>query len=354
MRKESLELLESLLTTPSPSGFEQPVQRVIRDVVGDWADEVHTDVHGNVIAVKNPALEPRVMLAGHCDQIGFMVQYITDEGYVRFSAIGGVDTALVPGARVHIWAKDGPVLGVVGRKAIHLMKPEERKKAEVEINKLWIDIGATDKKAATKRIQIGDPITFALRMDRLSHDLVAAPAFDDKAGAFAVMDALRRLRRRKLNCSLYSVSTVQEELGLRGARTSAYGINPVAGIAVDVTHASDYPDADKSITGEIKLGKGPAISKGANINPVLFELLVQTAEEKKIPYQLEPAPRATGTDANVIQISRAGVAAGLVSIPNRYMHTQVEVVSLRDIENASKLLAETVARIDGTIDFTPQ
>ena len=354
MRKESLAFLESLLTTPSPSGFEQPVQRIIRQTVGDWADEVSTDLHGNVIAVKNPGVEPRVMLAGHCDQIGFMVQHITDEGYVRFSAIGGVDAVLVPGSRVLIWAADGPVLGVVGRKPIHLMKPEERKKAEVEISKLWIDIGAKSKKDALKRIQIGDPITFDLRMDRLWGDLVAAPAFDDKSGAFVVMEVLRLLQRRKLKCSLHSVATVQEEVGLRGATTSAYGINPLVGIAVDVTFGSDYPDADKAITGEIKLGEGPAIARGANINPVLFDLLVETAREKKIPYQLDAAPRATGTDANVIQLSRAGVATALVSIPNRYMHSQVEVVSLRDLANAAKLLAETVARIDGEMDFTPQ
>ncbi len=354
MRKESLAFLESLMTTPSPSGFEQPVQRLVRETVSEWADEVRTDVHGNVIAVKNPGAEPRVMLAGHCDQIGFMVQHITDEGYVHFSAIGGVDTALVPGSRVHIWTKDGPVLGVVGRKAIHLMKPEERKKGEVELNKLWIDIGAKSKKEALKRVQIGDPITFDLRMDRLSGDLVTAPAFDDKSGAFVVMEVLRRLRRRKIDCSLHSVSTVQEEVGLRGATTSAYGINPLVGIAVDVTHASDYPGADKSLTGEVKLGEGPTIARGANINPVVFDLLVQTADDKKIPYQLEAAPRATGTDANVMQISRAGVAAGLVSIPNRYMHTQVEVVSLRDLENAAKLLAETVVRIDEKMDFTPK
>ncbi len=354
MRKESLAFLEALMTTPSPSGFEQPVQRIIRDTVGDWADEVRTDLHGNVIAIKNPDLAPRVMLAGHADQIGFMVQHVTDEGYIHFSAIGGVDAALVPGSRVSIWAAGGPVLGVVGRKPIHLMKAEERNKAEVELNKLWIDIGAGSRDEAFGRVQIGDPITFDLRMDRLSDDLVAGPAFYDKSGAFVVMEVLRILRRRKLGCSLYSVATVQEETGLRGGRTSAYGIDPLVGIAVDVTFASDYPGADKSLIGEIKLGQGPTIARGGNINPVLFDLLVQTAKEKKIPYQIEAAPRATGTDANVIQITRAGVAAGLVSIPNRYMHTQVEVVSLRDITNAARLLAETVARIDETIDFTPQ
>lgn len=353
MRPESLSFLQSLLEAPSPSGFEQPVQQVVRSYAQQWTDEMRTDVHGNVIAAKNPDATPRVMLAGHCDQIGLMVQHITDEGFLNFSAIGGVDVALLPGARVYIHAAGGPVLGVIGRKAIHLMEPEERKKPEIKIRKLWIDIGAADKEAAQKLVEVGDPITFELGMQRLSGDLVAGAGFDDKVGAFVVIEALRLLQDRSLDCALFSVSTVQEELGLRGARTSCFGIEPHIGIAVDLTHASDYPEAEKAVTGEIKLGQGPTIARGANINPVLHRLLVETAQDNDIPYQPEPAPKATGTDANVIQISRTGVAAALISIPNRYMHTPVEVVSLGDLENAAILLAETVARVDDQIDFTP-
>ncbi len=353
MRPESLSFLQSLLQAPSPSGFEQPVQQIVRSYAEPWADEIRTDVHGNVTAAKNPDTTPRVMLAGHCDQIGLMVQHITDEGFLNFSAIGGVDVALLPGTRVYIHAAGGPVLGVIGRKAIHLLEPEERKKAETKISKLWIDIGAKDKEATQKLVQVGDPITFELGMHRLANDLVTGPGFDDKVGAFVVMETLRLLQDRSLDCAVYSVSTVQEELGLRGARTSCFGIDPQVGIAVDVTHASDYPEAEKAVTGEIKLGNGPTIARGANINPVLHRLLIETAQENDIPYQPEPAPRATGTDANAIQISSAGVAAALISIPNRYMHTPVEVVSLGDLENAAWLLAEVVARIDGQIDFVP-
>ncbi len=353
MRPESLSFLQSLLDTPSPSGFEQPVQQVVRSYAQQWADEIRTDVHGNVIAVKSPDATPRVMLAGHCDQIGLMVQHITDEGFLNFSAIGGVDVALLPGSRVYIHTADGPVLGVIGRKAIHLLEPEERKKAEVKIKKLWIDIGAENKEGAEALVAVSDPITFELGMHRLSDDLVAGPGFDDKVGAFVVMEALRLLHDGSLDCGLYCVSTVQEELGLRGARTSCFGIDPQVGIAVDVTHASDYPEAEKAVTGEVTLGKGPTIARGANINPVLHGLLIETARNNDIPYQPEPAPKATGTDANVMQISRAGVAAALTSIPNRYMHTPIEVVSLSDLENTAKLLAETVARIDDEIDFTP-
>ena len=353
MRPESLSFLQSLLSAPSPSGFEQSVQQVVRSYAEPWADEIRTDVHGNVIVAKNPDATPRVMLAGHCDQIGLMVQHITDEGYLHFSAIGGIDVPLLPGSRVYIHTADGPVIGVIGRKPIHLLEPDERKKAEVKIHKLWIDIGAEDKEQAQKTLQVGDPITFELGMHQLLGDLVTAPAFDDRVGVFVVMEALRLVQDRSLHCALFSVSTVQEELGLRGARTSSFGIEPQVGIAVDVTHASDYPEAEKAVTGEIKLGQGPTIARGANINPALHRLLVGTAEDNDIPYQHEPAARATGTDANAIQISRAGVAAALISIPNRYMHTAVEVVALSDLDNAARLLAETVARIDPKLDFTP-
>ena len=353
MRPESLEFLKTLIETPSPSGFEQPAQRLVREYAGQFADEVRTDVHGNVIAIKNPDGYPRVMLAGHCDQIGMMLTHITDDGYLYFAPIGGIDAAVMPGLPVCVHGREGCVPGVIGRKAVHLMKPEERDKAKHDLGELWIDIGAKTKEEAAKLVQVGDAATFALTFQPLQQDLVAGPGFDDKVGSFVVMEALRLVARRKLKCAVYAVSTVQEELGLRGARTSAYGIDPQVGIAVDVTHATDYPGADAKRTGEVKLGAGPAICRGANINPPLRELLEETAGKKKLPWQLEPAPGATGTDANAIQISRAGVATALVAIPNRYMHTPVEIVSLSDLENAAKIIAECVARIKPEMDFIP-
>ncbi|NPV47334.1 MAG: M42 family metallopeptidase [Armatimonadetes bacterium] len=353
MRQQSLSFLQSLIETPSPSGFEQPVQRLVRDYATQFADEVSTDVHGNVIAVKNPGGYPRVMLAGHCDQIGMMVTHITDDGYVYFAAVGGIDAAVMPGLPVCIHTRDGCVPGVIGRKAIHLLKPEERDKAKHDLGELWIDIGAKNKEEAGKLVRVGDPATFALTFQPLQQDLVAGPGFDDKVGSFVVMEALRLLSGKKLKCAVYAVSTVQEELGLRGARTSAYGIDPQVGIAVDVTHATDYPGADAKRTGEAKLGLGPTIARGPNINPPLRELLETAATAKKLPWQPEPEPGATGTDANAIQISRAGVAAALVAIPNRYMHTPVEVVSLADLENAAKIIAETCLRITPQTSFIP-
>jgi tetrahedral aminopeptidase len=353
MKKDSLRFLEALIAAPSPSGFEQPAQRVVRERIASVADEVTTDLHGNVIAALNPGGAPRVMLAGHCDQVGLMVQNMTDEGYLKFAVIGGIDGAILAGARVYVHTAQGPVLGVLGRKPIHLMSPDERNKGGLDLDGMFIDIGAKDKKAAQKLVEIGDCATFELGLTRMGDDHVMGAGFDDKVGSFVVMEVLRALKGRKLECSVYAVSTVQEELGLRGARTSAYGVDPVVGIAVDVTHGTDYPGVDGSRTGEIKLGKGPTIARGPNINPKIGQMLVETAKSKKIPYQVEPAPHGTGTDANAIQISRAGVAAALVSIPNRYMHTAVEVVSLADLEHAVSLIAETVAGIDSQTDFVP-
>jgi len=353
MRPESLQFLRNLIETPSPSGFEQPVQRVVRAYASAFADEVTTDVHGNVTAVLNPGGYPRVMLAGHCDQIGMMLTHVTDDGYLYFAAIGGIDAAVVPGLPLCVHGRHGCVPGVVGRKAIHLMKPEERDKAKHELADLWIDIGAQNKDDALSCVQVGDPVTFALHFQTLRQDLVAGPGFDDKVGAFVAMESLRLLAGRKLKCAVYAVSTVQEELGLRGARSSAFGIDPQVGIAIDVTHATDYPGGDPKRTGEVKLGAGPTICRGPNINPPLRELLEAAAAKKKLPWQVEPEPGATGTDANAIQISRAGVATALLGIPNRYMHTPVEVVSLTDLETAAKIIAEAVAKLTPETNLVP-
>ena len=353
MQKECFEFLEALAETPSVSGFEQPVARIIRNRMKRYADDITTDVHGNTIVVLNPKGSPRVMLAGHYDQIGLMVQFITDEGYITFTTVGGIDATVLPGTRVTIHTRTGPVEGVIGRKPIHLMKQEERNQQKIEISDLWIDIGAANKAEAAKQVSVSDPITYKLGMQRLGKDNVTSPALDDKVGVYVVMESLRLLCDRKPKCALYSVATVQEEIGLRGARTSCFGIDPLVGIAADVCHASDNPGVDKKVHGERALGKGPVIERGANINHVLCDLLIDTAKKKKIPYQLSAAPGATGTDANPIQLNRAGVAAALIGLPNRYMHTPVEVCNLSDLDHAAKLIAETVARIDGRISFIP-
>lgn len=354
MNTDSYAFLQSLEETPSVTGAEQRAARIVRERMKPWADTISTDTHGNVIVCANPKGSPRVMLAGHMDQIGMMVHHVSDEGFLYFKAVGGIDATVLPGSLLTVHTRKGPVPGVIGRKPIHLMKQEERSSAKIELQDLWIDIGAASKKEALKRVEIGDVVTFALGITRLGDDLIASPGLDNKVGTFVVMEALRlAVESKRLKCALYAVATVAEEIGLRGAHTSCYGIDPQVGIAVDVTHASDNPGVDKKMTGDIRLGKGPVIERGPNINPVLFQLTLQAARKKKLDHQVAVAPGATGTDANAMQISRAGVVAGLISIPNRYMHTQVEVCSLSDLEACARLLTEVVLQIGPKLDFTP-
>lgn len=352
MTPASLEFLEQLLNTPSPSGYEQRIQAVVRDYVRPFADEVRTDLHGNVIVVKNPQAKFRVMLAGHCDQIGFLVQYIDAEGYLYFQPIGGWDPQNLIGHRMTVWTESGPVNGIIARKAIHLLTEEERKQV-AKLKDLWIDIGAKDKAEADSLVKVGDPITLQLGMQPMRNNICNAPAMDDKTGLWVVIEALRRAGERPLKVALFSVSTVQEEIGLRGAQTSAYGIDPHVGIAVDVTHATDCPTIDKKQEGDISIGKGPVIFRGPNMNPRVVERLFTAAAAREMAVQRAGMGRASPTDANSLQLNRGGVAAGLVSIPNRYMHSAVEVVSLDDLDRAADLLAEFVTGLTGEEDFTP-
>lgn len=354
MNADSVAFLKSIVEAPSPSGFEQPVRKLVAERMKGFCDDVKHDVMGNVIGVLNAGAETRVMLSGHCDEIGLMVKNITKEGFIYFASIGGVDPGLLAGQRVVIHNEKGDVPGVIGKKAIHLMEKEDLGRAP-KLHELWIDIGAKDKKEAEKLVAVGDSATLVAGFLMLRNDLVVARGFDDRCGAFAVAEAMRLLAAEKkhLRVAVYGVASTQEEIGLRGAKTSAFGIDPHAGIAVDVGFASDYPTIDKNQVGDVSVGKGPIISKGPNINPVLGQMLLATAKRKRIPYQMEGAPRATGTDANVIQLSRAGVAAALVSVPNRYMHTPVELISLKDLENTAKLIAATVLAIEPGQDFTP-
>jgi len=356
MRKESLIFLEKLLAAPSPSGYEQPAQRLFRDYVAPYC-QVSSDVLGNVygfIAGQGKD-RPKVMLVGHSDEIGLQVKYIDDKGFLYFAAIGGVDAHLTPGKVVHIHTTDGPLPGVVGKRPIHLMDTKDRETV-VKLEAQYIDIGAKDKKEAQKLVRVGDCITFESGFTHLQGDRVASRGFDDKAGSFVVAEVLRLVaaEKKKLPVDLYGVSSVQEEIGLRGGTTSCYTINPDIGICVEVDFATDQPDVERKHNGEVALGKGPILTRGANINHALFELLYATAQKDKIAVQLTANPRATGTDANVMQISRGGVATALVKLPLRYMHTPVEVVSLGDLEQAAKLIVATLKRITDRGAFVPQ
>jgi len=353
MQKDALEFLREVMNAPSPSGFEQPVQRRVRKRLEEFADRVWTDVHGNCFGVVNEKAPLRVMLAGHADEIGLMVTHVDKEGFVYFDAVGGIDHTLLPGLRVEIHTSAGKVHGVIGKKPIHLMDPKEREQVP-KITDLWIDVGARDEEDALKAVAVGDVATVAGDMQILRNDVAVGRGFDDRVGAFVVVEAIRAISRRKPRVAVFAVSTVQEELGLRGARTSAFAVDPHAGIAVDVGFASDFPTAEKKHLGTVKLGGGPLLHRGANINPVLGEHLMNVARKKRIPFQVSAEPKATGTDANAIQVNRAGAAAALVSVPNRYMHTPVELVSLKDVENTVRLLAEAVLAMPARMDFTPR
>ncbi len=353
MEERSKAFFYQLVQTPSPSGYEEKIQKVVREYVSDFADEVRVDVHGNLIATRNPSAPFCVMLAGHCDQIALEVNYVDSDGFIYVLPIGGWDPQTLVGVRVTIWGANGPVDGVIGRKAIHLLTEDERKKVP-KVTDLWVDIGAQNKEEAETYVSVGDAVTIPLDCRELLNDRVAAPATDDKSGVWVVMEALRRIDASKLKVAVHAVSTVQEEVGLRGARTSSFGLDPDVGIAVDVTHATDTPTVDKKICGDIQLGNGPAIGKGPNMNMRLVNDLVKIAKENEIRYQMCAENRITGTDAAMIQVARAGVATALISIPNRYMHTPVEVVSWKDMDAAADLIARYIESLDPEVSYIPQ
>lgn len=356
MHDASFSFLKTLLETPSPSGFERAIQDVVRHWACDYADEVRTDRHGNVIAVMRSRRGgddvPRIMLAGHCDQIALMVQHIDSDGFLYVQPIGGWDMQILLGQHLTVLGRDGPIAGVIARKATHLLTNEERNKVP-QFTDVWVDIGAKNKEDAERWVRPGDPVTFALGVRTLRPGLITSPGLDDKVGLWVAMETLRLLHGRELAVDVFAVSTVQEEVGLRGATTSAYGIHPTVGIAIDVCHATDTPGNEKKQLGETRLGGGPTIFRGPNINPRVFERLESTAAALNIPVQVRGAPRPTGTDANVMQLAREGVATGVIGIPNRYMHSPVEVCHLDDLDRAAQLLAEFCLRATPDMDWTP-
>lgn len=345
--------LEELLMTCGPSGFEFEQAKVYRDYLKPFAHEIRTDVLGNTVARLNPGAKFQFMLSGHYDEIGFQVVSIMPQGLVSFRPVGGIDPLTLPGTGVEILAEKGHIHGVIGRKPIHLQTPDERK-AVPKIEDLWIDIGAADKETAEKLVQVGDPVAFSRNFEMLSETVVHSKSLDDKIGAFVIAEAFRQLSKRKIKVGVACVGTVQEELGLRGAITGAFGVNPDAAIAVDVGFATDVPGIKPELLGDIKLGAGAELQRNADNNPPLLGRILKAAAKKKIPYQMTTGHRATGgTDTAAIQMTRGGVATALISIPNRYMHTPAEICDLRDVESAVALIVETIASLTGKETFIP-
>ncbi|MCL7927084.1 MAG: M20/M25/M40 family metallo-hydrolase [marine benthic group bacterium] len=355
MPAEIRDSLLRLLNATGPSGFETAAAAVWREIAAGFADRVWGDVNGNSFAEIGSEKTPTVMLAGHIDEIGLMVHHVDDEGFLWVQSVGGWDPQVLVGQRVEILTEAGTVAGVVGRKAIHLIRRDDSDKA-VKLKDLWIDIGAADGDEARSRVAIGDVATIASATLELSAGLVAARSIDNRVGAAVVLEALRLAKEQGCEAHVVAVATVQEEIGYvagGGARTGAYGLDPQLGIVVDVTHATDHPSVDRKEHGDIRIGAGPVLGRGAAINPVIFERLRAAAREREMNLQIQALPAMTGTDADAVRMSRAGVAAGLVSVPNRYMHSPNQLVSIDDVQQSAELIAAFLSELEPDVELLP-
>jgi putative aminopeptidase FrvX len=342
-------LLEELLRAGAPSGYEGPAAEVWRDAAS-FASLSTDGIGSSVARIGEEA--PLLAVVGHIDEIGLVVTHIDEKGFVYFNPIGGWDPQILVGQRVEVRGKEGPVSGVVGRKPIHLLDAEQRKKV-VELKSLHIDIGVADRDEAAGLVRVGDPAVVASEPVRLAGDRLVSRSMDNRLGAYVALEALRRSHEREaLTGSFAAVAAVQEEIGLYGARTSAFEVRPDLAVAVDVTHATDAPGVDEKEVGSHPLGSGPVIGRGSTLSPKVFELLLETAEDAGIDHTIGATGNRSGTDADAIQISRSGVPTGLVSIPLRYMHSPVELVDLGDVEAAVELIAAFAARLEDGIDLS--
>ena len=341
MNKRSLQFLETLVNTPSPSGYESRGLRVWMDYAGQYADETYSDAYGNCVAVLNKGGGPRLMLAGHADEIGMTVNFIDDDGYVYVRRLGGTNPAITKAQRVTIHTRKGSVMGVVGSVAPHLMRTETGTPKVPKIHEVFIDIGVGSRKAAEKLIRVGDPITLNDQFELLRGDLAVARAFDNRVGTWAVAETLRLLQsgKAKLNAEVCAVANTMEEVGLFGARQIAYSLHPDIALVMDVTHATDYPTVDKRQHGDIKVGQGPTVTHGNCNHPEVIKRVEQVAKRLKINLQHEAISSTSGTDTDAVFWTRGGIPSGLISLPNRYMHSPVEVVSLKDLEQIPQLMA---------------
>jgi putative aminopeptidase FrvX len=349
---KSIDFLKQLLDTPGPSGFEGPPAKVWRAEASKFA-AVTADVAGNSMAVVNPGGSPTIMLAGHIDEIGVIVTYIDDDGYAYIAPIGGWDPQVLVGQRIRFAGRHGDVVGVVGKIPAHIIRPEDREKG-ARIRDLWVDIGARSKTESLTMLSVGDPGVIDARALELPNSRLVSRSIDNRIGAFTVLEALRRYAEKPGKAKVVAVATAQEEIAYHGggALVGAAGVHPAMAIVVDVTFAIDHPNIEKKEHGEARLDGGPVLTRGAVISPVVFSLLRDVAEKKKIPFTVHAAGRDTGTDADAIHIAREGVATGLVSIPNRYMHSPSEMISLNDVHNVAELITETCRVVTLKTDFT--
>lgn len=340
MKTEQKKFLTDLINTPAPSGYEEPVQEIWLDEVSKLCSDIKKDVHGNLVAVLNPGKEKSIMIIGHSDEIGLIVNYINDEGFIYCRPIGGVDPTILGSHRARIITKKGIVHGAIGRTSLHLMTAKERDKRP-ELHDVWIDIGAKNKKDALKYISIGDPVVFGADYEDLQNNCAMARCWDNRIGIYIAAEVLRKLIKFKnLNKTIIIVSSVQEETGVWGAGNAAYNYKPTAAIAVDVMPCSDQPDIKKERFGESKVGAGPVITRGVRSNNKIADEIIETAKRKKMPYQVDVDYGHTGTDADPISALRGGIPIGVVSVATRYLHSSVEVLNLKDVDQVIDLLTE--------------
>ncbi len=352
MEKSPLQFLRELVATPGPTGFEAPVVKRWLAYVKPFADETFTDSYGNGFAVLNPKGDPCVMLTGHADEIGLMVTFIDDEGFIWVKALGGYDPKVVTSMRVKVHgsgpaAKGGPVAGLVGALPPHMQRAEQGD-TELKVYRfgenVYVDIGARSRKECEQYVRVGDAISMDYGYRELRGDIACGRGLDNKIGIWSAAEGLRRAREARdggapLAAKIVAMASVQEEIGGYGAQMGAFRINPDVAIAVDVTQSVDHPATEKKKFGDVRLGRGPVVGHGSANHPEVISRLERTARRRRIDLQHEAAPRYTGTDGDNIYITRAGIPTGVVSLPQRYMHSPSEMVNLRDLDNIAVLLA---------------
>ncbi|WP_435358716.1 M20/M25/M40 family metallo-hydrolase [Haloarchaeobius sp. DFWS5] len=337
MNEDQWEFLTELLETPSPAGYETRGQRVWVDYVEQFADEVRTDAYGNAVAVYEGGDDgPAIAVTGHADEIGFNVRRIDDNGFLHLAAVGGVDRTVSRGQRVTVHTADGPVTGVVGQNAVHIRDGDDE---AVDVTKQPVDVGAADGEDTREVVEVGDPVTFATTVESLMGTRIAGRGLDNRVGNWVAAETLRRAAEASVETSVYAISTVQEELGTHGAKMVGDRLDLDAVVVVDVTHASDYPGSKPEKAGDVALGDGPVVARGSANHPVVAQAVRKVASDSAIDVQLQADPRHTGTDANAFFVASGGVPTLNLGIPNRYMHTPVEVVDTEDVDAAADLLA---------------
>jgi endoglucanase len=350
MNEHQKQFLTRLLDEPAPSGHEEPVQAIWKQEVSKFCKDITKDPHGNLTATLSSGrerggttgTERSIMIVGHSDEIGLIVNFINDEGFIYFRNVGGVDPAILDSQRVRIITRNGVVHGAIGKTSIHLETKTDEKKPP-KMHEVWIDIGAKNKKDAEKYVTVGDPVVFGENFQQLIGDNAIARCWDNRVGVFVVAEVLRNLSKvKKLDKSVYGVSSTQEETGVWSARHAAYIKKPTLAIAIDVMPSTDNPGITKEKWGDTKVGKGPVISRGVRTSSKIADNLISIAKKKKIPYQVDVDAGYTFTDADPISQVREGIPIGVVSLATRYLHSSVELLNLNDVDQTIELLTQFI------------